>query len=63
MSFGPSSRLAILSDVMRRPATQDFEKYDSVEITQSIQTRRTRIFLLMEEVRRLRIEQRLKVGP
>ena len=40
---------------------QDFEKYDSVEIAQSIQTRRTRIFLLMEEVRRLRIEQRAKV--
>lgn len=41
---------------------QDFAGYDSQEIQQSIQTRRTRIFLLMEEVRRLRIEQRLKVG-
>ncbi len=41
---------------------QDFENYDAEEIAKSIQTRRTRIFLLMEEVRRLRIEQRLKVS-
>ena len=35
------------------------------EISSNIQIRRSRIFLLMEEVRRLRIEQRLKVrtGP
>lgn len=32
------------------------------EIAQNIQTRRNRIFLLMEELRRLRIQQRLKVG-
>lgn len=31
------------------------------EISQNIQSRRNKIFLLMEEVRRLRIQQRLKV--
>lgn len=31
------------------------------EIQQSIELRRNRIFLLMEEVRRLRIQQRVKV--
>ncbi len=41
---------------------QDFDKYDLTAVNKSIQTRRTRIFLLMEEVRRLRIEQRVKVG-
>lgn len=45
-----------------RDAVKGFEKYDLQEISQSIQTRRNRIFLLMEEVRRLRIEQRLKGG-
>eukprot|EP00195_Chlamydomonas_chlamydogama_P017282 CAMPEP_0202901574 /NCGR_PEP_ID=MMETSP1392-20130828/14331_1 /ASSEMBLY_ACC=CAM_ASM_000868 /TAXON_ID=225041 /ORGANISM="Chlamydomonas chlamydogama, Strain SAG 11-48b" /LENGTH=281 /DNA_ID=CAMNT_0049588157 /DNA_START=225 /DNA_END=1071 /DNA_ORIENTATION=+ len=47
-----------------REAVQDFEDYDSQEIADSIQVRRNRIFLLMEEVRRLRIQQRLKgVNP
>jgi len=32
------------------------------EIQQSIELRRNRIFLLMEEVRRLRIQQRVKVS-
>jgi len=32
------------------------------EIALNITARRNRIFLLMEEVRRLRIQQRLKVG-
>jgi len=41
---------------------KEFDKYDLQEISKSIQARRSRIFLLMEEVRRLRIEQRNKGG-
>ena len=41
---------------------QNFEALQLDEIKQSIAVRRNRIFLLMEEVRRLRIQQRLKVG-
>ena len=33
------------------------------EIRQNLESRRNRIFLLMEEVRRLRIQQRLKARP
>jgi hypothetical protein len=44
-----------------RPNIKDFERLDIRDIQDSIQTRRTRIFVLMEEVRRLRVEQRLKV--
>ncbi|GFR51010.1 hypothetical protein Agub_g13337 [Astrephomene gubernaculifera] len=41
---------------------KDFENLQLDEIAQSIQARRNKIFLLMEEVRRLRIQQRLKGG-
>lgn len=41
---------------------KEFEEFDLKEISSNIQIRRSRIFLLMEEVRRLRIEQRLKGG-
>jgi len=39
---------------------KDFADMDVEEITNNLETRRTRIFLLMEEVRRLKIQQRLK---
>lgn len=40
---------------------QDFAKLQLEEISQNISARRNKIFLLMEEVRRLRIQQRIKV--
>ena len=40
---------------------QSFSHMQLEEIQQSIELRRNRIFLLMEEVRRLRIQQRVKV--
>ena len=45
----------------RHPA-QNFAKMQLSEIRHHITARRNRIFLLMEELRRLRIQQRLKVG-
>ena len=39
---------------------QDFAKLQLDEINKNIEARRNKIFLLMEEVRRLRIQQRLK---
>ncbi|GIL67069.1 hypothetical protein Vafri_20504 [Volvox africanus] len=41
---------------------KDFANLQLDEISQNIQSRRNKIFLLMEEVRRLRIQQRLKGG-
>jgi hypothetical protein len=41
---------------------QNFADMQLDEIKRNIAARRNRIFLLMEEVRRLRIQQRLKVG-
>lgn len=41
---------------------QNFASMQLAEIRQNLTSRRNRIFLLMEEVRRLRIQQRLKVG-
>ena len=41
---------------------QDFAKLQLEEIGMNISARRNRIFLLMEEVRRLRIQQRIKGG-
>lgn len=38
----------------------DFEMLEKEELETNIQSRRNKIFLLMEEVRRLRIQQRLK---
>ena len=43
-------------------APQDFAKLQLEEISQNISARRNKIFLLMEEVRRLRIQQRIKVA-
>ena len=40
---------------------QDFAALQLNEINAGIHSRRNKIFLLMEEVRRLRIQQRLKV--
>ena len=40
---------------------QDFAKLQLEEIGAAISARRNKIFLLMEEVRRLRIQQRIKV--
>jgi hypothetical protein len=44
-----------------RVRAQDFAKMQLSEIEDNIVSRRNRIFLLMEEVRRLRIQRRLKV--
>lgn len=41
---------------------QDFAKLQLEEISLNISARRNKIFLLMEEVRRLRIQQRIKGG-
>jgi hypothetical protein len=41
---------------------KDFDSLNLGEVNDSIQARRSRIFLLMEEMRRLRIQQRLKGG-
>lgn len=43
-------------------APQDFANLQLNELRDNLQARRNKIFLLMEEVRRLRIQQRLKVG-
>jgi hypothetical protein len=48
--------LALLGSVL-----QDFANMPIDEVRININTRRDRIFLLMEELRRLRIQQRLKV--
>lgn len=54
-----AARLVILMVVCTGP--QDFAKLQLDEINKNIEARRNKIFLLMEEVRRLRIQQRLKV--
>ncbi|GLT62740.1 hypothetical protein SLA2020_353520 [Shorea laevis] len=47
--------------IIEGPETvQDFAKMQIQEIQDNIQSRRNKIFLLMEEVRRLRIQQRIK---
>ena len=46
-----------------RDSVKNFASMQLEEISQNIQARRNRIFLLLEEVRRLRIQQRLKGGP
>ena len=43
-------------------SVQDFASLQLDEMTAAIRGRRTKIFLLMEEVRRLRIQERLKVA-
>ncbi|CAI9273910.1 protein ORANGE, chloroplastic [Lactuca sativa] len=47
--------------IIEGPETvQDFDKMDIQEIQDNIRSRRNKIFLHMEEVRRLRIQQRIK---
>ncbi|XP_074296018.1 protein ORANGE, chloroplastic-like [Silene latifolia] len=47
--------------IIEGPETvQDFEKMELLEIQDNIRSRRNKIFLHMEEVRRLRIQQRIK---
>ncbi|OMO82332.1 hypothetical protein CCACVL1_11980 [Corchorus capsularis] len=47
--------------IIEGPETvQDFEQMQLQEIDDNIRSRRNKIFLLMEEVRRLRIQQRIK---
>ncbi|KAI3760425.1 hypothetical protein L1987_50820 [Smallanthus sonchifolius] len=47
--------------IIEGPETvQDFVKMQTKEIQDNIRSRRNKIFLLMEEVRRLRVQQRLK---
>lgn len=47
--------------IIEGPETvQDFDKMDVQEIQDNIRSRRNKIFLHMEEVRRLRIQQRIK---
>ncbi|KAG8071654.1 hypothetical protein GUJ93_ZPchr0006g45639 [Zizania palustris] len=47
--------------IIEGPETvQDFEKLDLQEIHDNIRSRRNKIFLHMEEIRRLRIQQRIK---
>ena len=46
---------------MHARCAQDFAKLQLEEIAAAISARRNKIFLLMEEVRRLRIQQRIKV--
>ncbi|KAI3994487.1 hypothetical protein MKX01_012744 [Papaver californicum] len=47
--------------IIEGPETvQDFVQMQSKEIQDNIRSRRNKIFLLMEEVRRLRVQQRLK---
>jgi len=45
-----------------RETVKDFAEMNLEEIINNMEGRRTRIFLLMEEVRRLKIQQRLKEG-
>ncbi|KAG1679768.1 hypothetical protein FOA52_012679 [Chlamydomonas sp. UWO 241] len=56
---GLSENFCIIDDM---GGIKAFDKYDSKSISKSISVRRSRIFLLMEELRRLRIEQRNKGG-
>lgn len=53
----PEIRVSELRDSLR-----DFESLQDEELELNIQSRRNKIFLLMEEVRRLKIQQRVKKG-
>ncbi|WCJ34279.1 Protein ORANGE-LIKE chloroplastic [Euphorbia peplus] len=62
-SLPPSAGDASSSNfcIIEGPETvQDFARMQSKEIQDNIRSRRNKIFLLMEEVRRLRVQQRLK---
>ncbi|KAK9821098.1 hypothetical protein WJX81_003719 [Elliptochloris bilobata] len=62
---GPSDSTALPDNfciIESRESVRDFAKLQLDEINKNIEARRNKIFLLMEEVRRLRIQQRLKGG-
>ncbi|KAL7150318.1 hypothetical protein ABFS83_05G103900 [Erythranthe nasuta] len=67
-SFSPSFRSDSSDDkisagfyIIEGPETvEDFAKMELQEIQDNIMSRRNKIFLQMEEVRRLRIQQRIK---
>jgi len=54
------SRFCIIGSM---DTVDDFSGMELNEITDNISVRRNKIFLMMEEVRRLRIQRRLKGGP
>lgn len=57
----PADKTASGFCIIEGPETvQDFAKMEMQEIQDNIRSRRNKIFLLMEEVRRLRIQQRIK---
>jgi hypothetical protein len=63
-SLGTDDSIALPENfciIESRDAVKDFASMQLDEIADNISARRNRIFLLMEEVRRLRIQQRLKV--
>ena len=57
----PVRQGGMASDTGSQCRVQNFAKMQLSEIEDNIVSRRNRIFLLMEEVRRLRIQRRLKV--
>ncbi|KAL4018850.1 hypothetical protein IC575_022476 [Cucumis melo] len=57
----PSDKTSASFCIIEGPETvQDFAKMELQEIQENIRSRRNKIFLHMEEVRRLRIQQRIK---
>lgn len=57
----PSADVPLSFCIIEGPETvQDFVKMQLQEIQDNIRSRRNKIFLLMEEVRRLRVQQRIK---
>lgn len=68
----PSSRNSATADaagytddfciIESRESLKDFAKLQLSEINQGLTARRNRVFLLLEEIRRLRIQQRVKGG-
>ncbi|XP_061353450.1 protein ORANGE-LIKE, chloroplastic isoform X2 [Gastrolobium bilobum] len=58
---GPSDNIPSNFCIIEGPETvQDFVQMQLQEIQDNIRSRRSKIFLLMEEVRRLRVQQRLR---
>jgi hypothetical protein len=60
-SITAAQSLTHLAAAAAAAAAQDFANMSNEEVRQNINSRRDKIFLLMEELRRLRIQQRLKV--
>ncbi|KAL8140981.1 hypothetical protein V2J09_007002 [Rumex salicifolius] len=59
-SAGDSSTQSNFCIIEGPDTAQDFGQMETKEIRDNIRSRRNRIFLLMEEVRRLRVQQRMK---